>query len=169
MATLLAITYPDPQTAHEAMERIDWADFDQQVIVVDSCWIGNDGGEVKVHPRGHPVGFKATLGGSVGLMIGALFALPVVGLAAGAAVGAFAGKREESQLDAAFVSTIKSQVANGGSAVVVLYEDGTAPQRAGKDLAGLGGTIHSTTVSDDELRRMQRVIDEESATGPQPK
>jgi len=95
-------------------------------------------------------------------MIGLLFALPVVGLATGAAIGVHRGKHQQTQLDNAFVETIESQVANGGSAVIVLYEDGSHTQQAGKALAALGGTIHSTTVPAAELERMQQMIDEES-------
>jgi len=162
VATMFAVTYPEPQTAEQAMDRIDWADFDQQIYVIDACWMsaGRDG--VEIHPRGHPVGSSAARWGTTGLMIGLLFALPVVGLAAGTAIGVHRGKHQRSQLDEAFVETIESQVANGGSAVIVLYEDGSHTQQAGKALAALGGTIFSTTVSTEELQRMQQVIDEGS-------
>ncbi len=33
MATLLAITYPDPDRAKQAMESVDWSDFDRLVDV----------------------------------------------------------------------------------------------------------------------------------------
>jgi uncharacterized membrane protein len=159
---MFAVVYPDPQTAEQAMDRIDWADFDQQIYVIDACWMsaGQDG--VEIHPRGHPVGSSAARWGTTGLMIGLLFALPVVGLATGAAIGVHRGKHQQTQLDDEFVATIKSKVANGGSAVIVLYEDGSHTQQAGRALAMLGGTVHSTTVPADELERMQQMIDEEN-------
>ena len=164
VATLLAVTYPDPQTAKQAMERIDWANFDKQVNVLEACQIRNEQGELKVDHLSNPVARKAAVAGTVGLVIGALFALPVAGLAAGAALGARAGKQVESQLDQDFVSTIKAEVTKGGSAIVVLYEEGADTQRAGADLAALGGTVHSTTVTPDELERMQQVIDRVSSS-----
>jgi uncharacterized membrane protein len=162
MATLIAITYPDAQTAKQAMELVDWANFDKQVKVLDACWMSNESGEIAVHPRGHRVGGKAALWGSMGLLVGALLAVPVIGVAAGAAIGAHRAKKQESQLDSSFVEWIKSQIANGGSAVVVLYEEGADTQKAGRDLAALGGTVQSTSVSSDELLRMQQMIDDAS-------
>ena len=97
MANLIAITYPAPGTAAQAMEKVDWAAFDKQISVIDACWITNDDGEVTVHPGGHPVAAKAALGGGIGLVVGALFALPVVGLAAGAALGARRGKQRPNR------------------------------------------------------------------------
>jgi uncharacterized membrane protein len=163
MANLIAITYPDPGTAAKAMEKVDWAAFDKQIDVIDACWMSNDDGEVTVHPGGHPVAAKAALGGGIGLVVGALFALPVVGLAAGAALGARRGKKAEHQLDDAFVESIKTQVASGGSALVVLYEGGADTERAGADLLQFGGTVQSTTIPNEQLVRIQRDLDSQSA------
>jgi uncharacterized membrane protein len=161
MANLIAITYPAPGTAAQAMEKVDWAAFDKQINVIDACWITNDDGEVTVHPGGHPVAAKAALGGGIGLVVGALFALPVVGLAAGAALGARRGKHDEQKLDDAFVESIKTQVASGGSALVVLYEDGADTERAGADLLQFGGTVQSTTIPNDQLEQIQKRLDSE--------
>jgi uncharacterized membrane protein len=163
MANLIAITYPDPGTAAKAMEKVDWAAFDKQIDVIDACWITNEDGEATVHPGGHPVAAKAALGGGLGLLVGALFALPVVGLAAGAALGARRGKHDEQKLDDAFVQSIKTQVASGGSALVVLYEDGADTERAGADLLQFGGRIQSTTIPNDQLDRIQKELDRQGA------
>jgi uncharacterized membrane protein len=163
MANLIAVTYPDPETAKKAMERVDWADFDGQVNVLDACWMANDGGEVIVNPEGHPVVERAALYGAMGLMIGALFAIPVAGLAAGAAMGGYRGKQKGQHFDDEFAESIKSIVAQGGSAIVVLYEEGADTERAGADLAQLGGTVHSTTISNEELAGIQAALDRSDA------
>jgi hypothetical protein len=62
MATLLAITYPDPDRAKQAMASVDWSHLDHQIRVKDACWIRNENGELAVHPW-HPVAGKAALGG----------------------------------------------------------------------------------------------------------
>lgn len=160
MANLIAITYPDPETAASAMELIDWAAFDKRVDVVDACWIVNEEGEAVVYPGGHPVAAKAAIGGALGLLVGALFGLPVVGMAAGIAGGAHRGQAAERKLDDPFVESIRDQVKQGGSAIVVLYEQGTDTQGVGLDLAQLGGTVHSATFPTEELARIQRLIDQ---------
>jgi uncharacterized membrane protein len=159
LANLIAITYPDPDTAKSAMERVDWAAFDKQIDVIDACWMTSTNGEVTVHPGGHPKAAKAAVGGSIGLIVGALFALPVVGLAAGAALGAHRAGKSDNPLDDPFVESIKSQVAGGGSAIVVLYEGGADTERAGADLHQFGGTIQSTTIPNDQLARIQAALD----------
>jgi len=159
MANLIAITYPDPQTAEKAMEHVDWGAFDKQVDVIEACWMSSKDGNVSIHPKGHPVAAKAAIGGTLGLLVGALFALPVAGLAAGAALGARRGKQHEEAIDEPFVESIKSQVAAGGSAIVVLYEDGADTERAGADLLEFGGTIHSTTIPSEKLVEIQARLD----------
>lgn len=163
MANLIAITYPDPKTAEQAMARVDWAAFDRQVDVLDACWMVNEGGKVTVHPKGHPVASKAALLGGVGLVIGALFALPVAGLAAGAALGAHRGKQETPRFDDAFVESIRRKVAEGGSAIVVLYEEGADTERAGAELAQLGGTVFSSTIPEEKLKRIQQQLNQSDA------
>ena len=163
MANLIAITYSDPKTAEEAMKRVDWAAFDHQVKVLDACWMTNEGGKVVVHPKGHPVAGKAAMLGGVGLVIGALFALPVAGLAVGAALGAHRGKKEPTRFDDAFVESIKTKVAEGGSALVVLYDEGADTERAGAELAQLGGTVWSSTIADADLARIQQQLNQSDA------
>jgi uncharacterized membrane protein len=159
VANLIAITYPDQQTAEKAMERVDWAAFDKQVNVIDACWMSSKDGKVSIHPKGHPMAAKAAVGGTLGLLVGALFALPVAGLAAGAALGARRGKHHHEAIDEPFVESIKNEILAGGSALVVLYEDGADTERAGADLLEFGGTIRSTTIPADRLAQIQAQLD----------
>ncbi len=159
MTNLIAITYADPRTAEEVMEHVDWAAFDKQVDVIDACWMSSKNGEVSVHPASHPLAARAAIGGTLGLLVGALFALPVAGFAAGAALGAHRGKQPELAIDHAFVESIEEQIAAGGSALVVLYEDGPGTERAGADLLQFGGTVLSTTIPAERLAQIQARLD----------
>ncbi len=160
MATLLAITYPDPNRAKQAMESIDWSDFDHLIDVKDACWIGKENGELKVHERGHPAAGKAAVGGALGLLVGGLFALPVVGLAAGAALGAQRGKKREREIDEQFVASVGAQLESGGSAIVLLYEGGADTAKAAADLAKFGGQLHIADVPTEGLARFQTMLDQ---------
>lgn len=164
MATLFAVTYVDPDKAKEAMELVDWADFDQQVDVKDACWISNENGKVTVHPRGHALGTKSALGGGLGVLVGALFALPVAGLVAGAALGAHRARHKTNLLDEDFVSSITSEVSKGGSAIVVLYDPGADTGKAAADLIRLGGTIQSAQISTSDLDDIQKRLDRAEET-----
>src|SRR5215212_8167757 len=138
MATLLAITYPDPDRAKQAMSSVDWSHLDHQIRVRDACWIRNEDGELAVHPW-HPVAGKAALGGGLGLLVGALFSVPVVGLAAGALIGIHRAKQKVSGLDDQFVTSIEAELESGGSAIIVLFDKGPSPPAQApiwRDLAG---------------------------------
>jgi uncharacterized membrane protein len=159
MATLLAITYPEADRAKKAMESIDWSDFDKLIDVKAACWITREDGELKVHPHGQPVAGKAALGGALGLLVGGLFAIPVVGIAAGAAVGIHKARQHDTGLDEAFVESVGNQLESGGSAIVVLIEEGADTAKAARDLAQFGGTVQSADLSPEQIDRFQAMLD----------
>jgi uncharacterized membrane protein len=166
MATLLAITYPDPNRAKQAMESVDWSDFDRLIDVKAACWISKENGELAVHPRGHPVAGRATVGGALGLLVGGLFALPVVGIAAGAAIGIHKGRQKDDGIDDEFVASIGAQLESGGSAIVVLVEEGADTAKAAWDLAKYGGTVQSADLPAERLARFQAALDQANQGAP---
>jgi uncharacterized membrane protein len=68
----------------------------------------------------------------------------------------------------AFVTTIGTELSNGGSALVVLFEGREDPVRAAMDLAKYGGTIRSADLPQETLDRFQNLLDQgtEKATSP---
>jgi uncharacterized membrane protein len=160
MAVLLAITYPDPNRAKQAMQSVDWSHFDRLINVKAACWITEENGEIKVHPRGQPVAGKATATGALGLLVGGLLGIPVVGIAAGAAVGIHKGRQKEVGIDDQFLESIGDQLDSGGSAIVVLVEEGADTAKAAADLAQYGGMVHSTDLPPEGLARYQAMLDQ---------
>jgi uncharacterized membrane protein len=165
MATLLAITYPDSDRAKQAMDSVNWLDFDRLIDVKGACWVSKEDGELKVHPRGQHTAGRATAGGALGLLVGGLFGVPVVGLAAGAAVGIHRARQKDDGIDDAFVAAIGEQLASGGSAIFVLVEEGAGTARAARDLARFGGTVHSSDLPPDRLARFQSLLDQAEQGG----
>ena len=160
MATLFAITYPNEDLAKQAFASIDWSHFDHLINVEAACWITKEDDQVKVQERGHPIAGKALLGGALGLLVGGLFAVPVIGMAAGSALGAQRGKSKDSGIDEAFIASIGSQLESGGAAIVVLAEGAADKEKATRDLAQFGGTLHSTDLSPELLDHYQRMLDQ---------
>jgi uncharacterized membrane protein len=160
MATLLAITYPESDRAKQAMESVDWSAFDHLVDVKAACWITKEGDEIKVHQRGHPVGARATLGGALGFVVGGIFAVPVVGIAAGVAYGIHKGRQKVVGIDEAFVASIGAQLESDGSAIFVLMEEGAGTAQAALDIARYGGTVHSTDLSPEQIEQFQSLLDQ---------
>ena len=160
MATLLAITYPEADRAEKAMKAVDWLNFDRQIDVKGACWVSKDEGELKVHPWGSHVAGKGAGGGAVGLLVGGLFALPVVGLAAGALAGIHMARQKDDGIDDAFVAAIGEQLESGGSAIFVLVDEGADTARAAWEVAAFGGTAHSADMPSDRLARFQAMLDQ---------
>jgi uncharacterized membrane protein len=162
MSTLLAITYPDLDRANKAMASLDWSHFDRLIDVKAACSITQEDGEIKVHPRGQSVAGKAAAGGALGLLVGGILGLPVVGIAA--ATGAVAyfrkGGQREIGIDDEFLKSIGDQLDSGGSAIVVLFEEGADNAKAAADLAQFGGKVHSTDLPAETLNRFQTLLDQ---------
>jgi len=160
MATLMAITYPDRDQAKQAMASVEWLDYDKLLDVKAACWVTKENGELLVHQRGYPTAAKRTLGGTLGLIVGGIFGLPVVGLAAGIAAGGFKGKKDDHLIDDAFISSVSSSLDAGGSALFVLWDEGAGTARSAQELAQYGGTVHSADLTPDQVARFQTLLDE---------
>jgi uncharacterized membrane protein len=164
MATLFAITYPDLDRARQAIESLDWADFDNQIDIKEAVWITKENNELKAHSLRHPAAKQGTIGGGLGLLVGGLFAVPVVGLAAGAAAGIYRAKKRESGIDDAFVASVGSTLDSGGSAIFLLADKGADAGRAVQELAQYGGTVKSNELSPEQLADFQALLDESNQT-----
>lgn len=160
MAKLFAVTYSDPDQAKNAIGSIEWSDFDRLIDVKAACRITKEDGEFKVHPHGQPVAGKATLGGALGLLVGGLFAIPVVGIAAGAALGARKARGADLGIDEEFVAAVSDSLESGEAAIVVLFDDGADTAKAALDLAQFGGTVRNADLAPDQLDRFQRALDQ---------
>jgi uncharacterized membrane protein len=162
MATLMAISYPDQDRAKLAMASVDWLDYDKLLNVKAACWVTKENGELMVHQRGYPSAAKKTLGGTLGLIVGGIFGLPVVGLAAGVALGAHKGKKDDHLIDEEFISSVGSDLDAGGSAIFILWDEGAGTLRSAHELAQYGGKVHSADLTGDQLDRFQTLLDERS-------
>jgi uncharacterized membrane protein len=160
MARLLAITYPDRDRAKDAMASVEWLGFDKLVNLKAACWVTKEDGELMVHQRGYPTVAKKTLGGTLGLIVGGLFGLPVVGLAAGIAAGGYKGRKDDHRIDEAFIASVGEDLDAGGSAIFILWDEGADTAKSALELAQYGGTVHSTDLTPEQSSRFQGLLDQ---------
>jgi uncharacterized membrane protein len=113
-------------------------------------------GERKVREHGHPVAGTAALGGTLRLLVGGRFALPTVGIAAGAALGIHKAREKEIGIDNAFIESIGAKLTSDSSAIFLLVDGGADTTKAVDDLAKFGGAVHSADRSEDQLSRFQQ-------------
>jgi len=162
---LIAISYSDNERAKQALQTVDWLNFEHLLEVTAACWVERKGDEVVIHPRGaHPVAAKGTLGGALGLIVGGLVGLPMVGLAAGSAIGARKGAKIDSGIDQHFIDEVSGAIDAGGSAIFVLVERAQDPGRSLHEITQFGGTVHSTDLTPEQMSEFQTMLDRAGET-----
>ncbi len=126
MSDLVAVAYPDLQTAHHVVSNLGDAqkahllELDDLVIVEHR----NDG-KIKLH-QPSLAGVGAAGGALWGGLIGLIFLMPLVGMAIGAASGAAAGAMSDSGVDDKFMKEMGTKLQPGGAAVIVLIRNVSA-------------------------------------------
>jgi uncharacterized membrane protein len=167
MATLFALLYPDQSTGEKALERVKGLEQAGYLEVIDSASVTKSkDGDVKHHGESNPARSGAAKGLVVGAMVGAIFAVPVIGIAGGTLAGLAIGRRDDRGADkdfAAFATSVSDALAPGGSAVLLLASTNT-PDRVRQEFAPLGGRVMSTDLSDERIAELQAQLDQASTT-----
>src|SRR6476660_10499995 len=93
MSTLLAIAYPDVETAEQVRGALIEATKEHLVTLEDAVVVEHrTDGKIKLHQAMSPTGTGAAGGALWGGLIGLIFLAPLLGMAIGAAAGGVAGK-----------------------------------------------------------------------------
>lgn len=166
MATLFAIIYPTKEQATEAFDHAMALQSAGYMKIMEHALITKDDhGEIKVGDENHPVLKGAGIGALVGVLTGAVFLIPVAGLALGAAVGGLLGRHGKSGAEDdfhKFQQTVASELQPGGGAILLLIQT-DAPERVVNDLGHYGGKILSYDLTEKQLAELQKEIDKLSA------
>ena len=89
------------------------------------------------------------MGAFWGLLVGALFFVPVVGGVAGAAIGAISKATEGAGITKAQLETIRTEVTEGTSALFAVTDEGDL-DRLGERFRGMHSTLVATNLTDAE-------------------
>jgi uncharacterized membrane protein len=147
MSDLIAIGYPDEETAHRAAREAERLAADL-VIQPDAIAVISRDKEGKFHvtTNHHMVGGGATYGMFWGLLFGILFFVPVLGMAVGAGLGALTGKLTKTGIDREFQEQVRDMLQPGTSALFVVVEKVT-PDKAVEAMSQFGGTVLKSSLS----------------------
>lgn len=166
MATLFAIVYPSKDQATNAFDQAKALENAGYMKIMEQALISkDDSGEIKVGDENHPVLKGAGIGAVVGVLTGAIFLIPVAGLALGAAAGSLLGRWGKSGAEddfKGFQKTVSSELQPGGGAILLLIQT-DAPERVVNDLGHFGGKLISYDLTDKQLAELQKEIDKLSA------
>ena len=158
MAELIAIGYPDTETAAKAAEEV--ARLSQDLIIEPDAVaviVRDHDGKFHVTTNHHPVAEGASWGMLWGFLFGLLFFIPLFGVVIGAGLGAVMGKLAKAGIDKRFQEQVRDMLAPGTSALFLVVEKIT-PDKSIAALSRYGGTVLKTSLSDDAQQQLQDAL-----------
>jgi uncharacterized membrane protein len=158
VSTLIAIAYPDADTAERARGELIAATKEHLVRLEDAVVVvhGPDG-KIKLHQAMSTSGVGAAGGALWGGLIGLLFLAPLLGMAVGAASGAVAGKFTDTGVDDNFMKNLGAKLPAGSAALIVLGQT-DARDKVIERMRPYGGDIIQTNLSDEEEERLRSAV-----------
>jgi uncharacterized membrane protein len=160
MSTLVAIAYPDAETAERVREELIKATKEHLLALEDAVVVEHRAdGKIKLHQAVSPAGAGAAGGALWGGLIGLLFLAPVVGMAVGAASGAVAGKVSDVGVNDNFMKDLGEKLPAGGAALIVLGRS-DAPDKVIERVKPYGGQVIQTSLSEEAEQHLRDAIGE---------
>ena len=163
MSSLVAIAYPDAETAEKVRAELVQATKEHILQLDDAVVVVHEAdGKIKLHQAMSLTGAGAAGGALWGGLIGLLFLAPLFGMAIGAASGAVAGKFSDTGVNDGFMKELGANLTDGKAAVIVLVRNITAD----KVLPNIKepGTIIQTSLSNEAEQALQEALDKPRAT-----
>ncbi|MEV0586656.1 DUF1269 domain-containing protein [Nonomuraea sp. NPDC050310] len=158
MSHLIAIDYPDVQTAQRARDRL--LDLQKQnLITLDDAVVveHRPDGKIKLHQLNSTVGFGAASGALWGGLIGLIFFMPLLGMAIGAAGGAAGGAMTDVGVSDSFMKEVAAKIPPGTAALFLLVSQST-PDKVIPQIAEFGGDIMQTSLSQEAEEQLRAAV-----------
>jgi uncharacterized membrane protein len=163
MSTLIAIGYPDAQTAEEVRGVLIQATKERLVDLQDAVVVEHRAdGKIKLHQAVSTTGAGAAGGALWGGLIGLLFLAPLFGMAVGAASGAVAGKVTDAGVNDDFLKQLGAHLEPGAAALIALGSS-QAPDKLLERLRPYGGNVIQTSLATEEEERLRSSLGVEAA------
>jgi uncharacterized membrane protein len=151
MTTFAAWRFDDPEGAERAEETLSGAVRDGLVNVLDQAVVTWPQDAAKPTVRhGHQDQWRGTGWGAFwGLLFGGLFFVPLLGAAAGAAIGGISRTLNAVGLSEDQLTLLREQVTPGSSMLCVVTEDDST-DRVAERFHGVHSTLVASTLTDTE-------------------
>jgi uncharacterized membrane protein len=159
MSTLVAMMYPDVNTARLARAKLQELQSQQLITLDDAVIATHEGDKVKLDQAMSLTGAGAAGGALWGGLFGLLFLVPIAGMAIGAATGALAGKFSDYGVDDNFAKQVGTKLTPGKAALVLLIRQATG-ERVVEEMskAGLLGEVVQTNLSTEDEQRLKSAV-----------
>ena len=154
MSTLIAIGYPNAETAEEVRGVLVQATKEKLVDLQDAVVVEHrSDGKIKLHQA-----ISTTGAGAAG---GALWA-PLFGMAIGAASGAVAGKVTDAGVNDDFMKQLGAKMEPGSAALIALGSS-NAPDKLLERLQPYGGDVIQTSLDNEQEERLRSSLGADAA------
>jgi uncharacterized membrane protein len=160
MSDMIVIVFETETGAEKLRDALLQIQQEHHIAIDDSALvIRGQEGKVKVKRVHRLTGAGALGGASFGLLMGLLFLIPPVGLAAvGAAVGGVGGHFLDLSLENDYLKEIRETIEPGNSALFLLVQDVT-PEVMLAVLQQSGGKIMKTSLSNEDEARLRAAFE----------
>lgn len=164
MSHLIAISYPDLQTAMSVRDRLGQMQKQNLIMLEDAAVVERrQDGKIKLHQATSMAGIGATGGALWGGLIGLLFFMPLLGMALGAAAGAAGGALTDVGVDDKFMRDLAADLEPGTAALFLLVVRST-PDKVVPEIAQYGGHIMQTSLSHEQEEQLRATVEAATRT-----
>jgi uncharacterized membrane protein len=158
MSTLVAIAYPDTDTAERVRSELVQMTKEHLLQLDDAVVVEHrEDGKIKLHQAISTTGAGAAGGALWGGLIGLLFLAPLFGMAIGAASGAVMGKVTDVGVDDSFMKELGAKMPAGGAALIMLGR-ADAPERVLERVRPFGGEVIQTSLDAEQEERLRAAL-----------
>lgn len=158
MSDLIAVAYPDRQTAEEVRGRLAQLTREHAIELADAVVVSREeNGKVKLHQAVNPAAHGAAGGALWGGLIGMLFLAPLLGAAIGAAAGGASGAMADFGVDDGFMKELGQRLTPGSAALIVLVSKVT-PDKVLPQIQQYGGEVLQTSLDDEGEARLREAL-----------
>jgi uncharacterized membrane protein len=163
VSDLIAVSYPDKDTAEKVRERLFQLMTERVIELEDAVIVDRDEkGKVKLH-QVHSPAARGAMGGALwGGVIGLLFLAPLLGMVVGAAAGGASGSLMDVGVNDDFMRTLGQRLPEGGAALIVLVRKVT-PDKVLPEISQFGGDVIQTSLDDESENRLREVLERREA------
>ena len=160
MSDLIAVAYPDRETAETVRQKLAQLTLEHTLELEDAVVVDRDeNGKVKLHQAHNPVARGAAGGALWGGLIGMLFLVPLFGMLVGAAAGGTSGALMDVGVTDDFMRQLGTKLTPGGAALIVLVRKMT-PDKVLPEISQYGGEVIQTSLDDASEAKLREVLDE---------
>jgi len=158
MSTLVAVAYPDIETAEKVRQELVNATREHLLNLEDAVIAEHQAdGKIKLHQAIGTTSAGAAGGALWGGLIGLIFLAPLLGMAVGAASGALGGKMTDVGVNDDFLKDLGAKLQPGAAALIVLGST-DARDKVIERVKPYGGDVIQTSLSDAEEEQLRSML-----------